>query len=387
MPQVKPDIQTFARIKVVGVGGSGCHALARMMNMRIEGVEFIAINTDAQDLHNSNAPQKIHIGKNLTRGLGAGMNPDLGRQAAEENRDEIQEALRGADMVFVAGGFGGGTCTGGAPIVAEAARQSGALTVAVITKPFSFEGIQRMRIAEEGMQNLKEHVDTLITVQNDRLLQVIDRKTSLLTAFTMVDDVLRQGVQGISDLIVQPGVVNVDFADIKAIMQNAGPALMGIGFSTGEDRAMEAARNAIRSPLLDIAIDGARGVLFCVSGGDDLAMAEIHDAAKVITDSINPEAKVIFGAVIDERLKKGELKVTVIATGFNENGIARAQEDSRKLEEGHERVMSAKEHKEEKSRAQQNSQVQATLVKKEEQNGEEEEEDWDIPAFIRKKLK
>src|SRR3989338_8361086 len=365
MPQVKPDIQTFARIKVVGVGGSGCHALARMMNMRIEGVEFIALNTDAQDLHNSNAPQKIHIGKNLTRGLGAGMNPDLGRQAAEENRDEIQEALRGADMVFVAGGFGGGTCTGAAPIVAEAARQSGALTVAVITKPFSFEGIQRARIAEEGMQNLKEHVDTLITVQNDRLMQVIDRKTSLLTAFTMVDDVLRQGVQGISDLIVQPGVVNVDFADIKAIMKDAGPALMGIGFSTGEDRAMEAARNAIRSPLLDIAIDGARGVLFCVSGGEDLAMAEIHDAAKVITDSINPEAKVIFGAVIDERLKKGELKVTVIATGFNEDGIVRAQEDSRKLEEGHERVMSAKDHKEEKIRTQQSMPVQATLVKKE----------------------
>ena len=386
MPQVKPDIQTFARIKVVGVGGSGCHALARMMNMRIEGVEFIALKTDAQDLHNSNAPQKIHIGKNLTRGLGAGMNPDLGRQAAEENRDEIQEALRGADMVFVAGGFGGGTCTGAAPIVAEAARQSGALTVAVITKPFSFEGIQRARIAEEGMQNLKEHVDTLITVQNDRLMQVIDRKTSLLTAFTMVDDVLRQGVQGISDLIVQPGVVNVDFADIKAIMKDAGPALMGIGFSTGEDRAMEAARNAIRSPLLDIAIDGARGVLFCVSGGEDLAMAEIHDAAKVITDSINPEAKVIFGAVIDERLKKGELKVTVIATGFNEDGIVRAQEDSRKLEEGHERVMSAKDHKEEKIRTQQSMPVQATLVKKEEQNGEEEE-DWDIPAFIRKKLK
>lgn len=386
MPQVKPDIQTFARIKVVGVGGSGCHALARMMNMRIEGVEFIALNTDAQDLHNSNAPQKIHIGKNLTRGLGAGMNPDLGRQAAEENRDEIQEALRGADMVFVAGGFGGGTCTGAAPIVAEAARQSGALTVAVITKPFSFEGIQRARIAEEGMQNLKEHVDTLITVQNDRLLQVIDRKTSLLTAFTMVDDVLRQGVQGISDLIVQPGVVNVDFADIKAIMKDAGPALMGIGFSTGEDRAMEASRNAIRSPLLDIAIDGARGVLFCVSGGEDIAMAEIHDAAKVITDSINPEAKVIFGAVIDERLKKGELKVTVIATGFNEDGIARAQEDSRKLEEGHERVMSAKEHKEEKIRTQQSMPAQSVSPKKEEQSSEEEE-DWDIPAFIRKKLK
>jgi cell division protein FtsZ len=391
MPQVKPDLQTFARIKVVGVGGSGCHALARMVNMRIEGVEFIAINTDSQDLHNSGAPQKIHIGKNLTRGLGAGMNPDLGRQAAEENRDEIQEALRGADMVFVAGGFGGGTCTGAASIVAEAARQSGALTVAVITRPFSFEGLQRMRIAEEGMQALKEHVDTLITIQNDRLLQIIDRKTSLLNAFAIVDDVLRQGVQGISDLIVQPGVVNVDFADIRAIMKDAGPALMGIGYANGEDRAMEAARNAIRSPLLDIAIDGARGVLFSVSGGEDLAMAEIHDAAKVITDSINPEAKVIFGAVIDERLKKGELKVTVIATGFNDDEIARAQEDSRERQDDeHAFVRSTKEVKGVKNVTKSEpAQMPSEQPKKQESNGEkqEEEEDWDIPAFIRKKLK
>src|SRR3989338_5792066 len=229
MPQVKPDIQTFARIKVVGVGGSGCHALARMVSAKIEGVEFIAVNTDVQDLHNSNAPQKIHIGKNLTRGLGAGMNPELGRQAAEENRDEIQEALKGADMVFVAGGFGGGTCTGAAPIIAEAAKHNGALTVAVITKPFAFEGLQRARIAEEGLSRLKEQVDALITVPNNRLLQIIDRKTTLLNAFAVVDDVLRQGVQGISDLVVKPGIGNVDFADIKAIMEDAGSALMGIG--------------------------------------------------------------------------------------------------------------------------------------------------------------
>jgi len=388
MPQVKPDIQTFARIKVVGVGGSGCHALARMMSMRIEGVEFIAVNTDAQDLHSSNAPQKIHIGKNLTRGLGAGMNPELGRQAAEENRDEIQEALKGADMVFVAGGFGGGTCTGAAPIIAEAAKHNGALTVAVVTKPFAFEGLQRARIAEEGLANLRDRVDTLIVIPNDRLLQLIDRKTSLLNAFGVVDDVLRQGVQGISDLVVQPGIVNVDFADIKAIMEDSGSALMGIGVASGEERSMEAARSAINSPLLDISIDGARGVLFSVSGGDDLAMSEINDAAKVITDSINPEAKVIFGAVLDDKMKKGQIKVTVIATGFNEGEIVR--KDDEETEEGEitkvgQRTM---KQEEEKSKVDREENVKVE-VKKVESSAEEEEgeEDWDIPAFIRKKLK
>lgn len=401
MPQVKPDIQTFARIKVVGVGGSGCHALARMMALRVEGVEFVAINTDAQDLHNSNAPQKIHIGKNLTRGLGAGMNPEIGRQAAEENRDEIQEALRGSDMVFVAGGLGGGTCTGAAPIVAEAAKQSGALTVAVITKPFAFEGMQRGRLADEGLANLRERVDTLITIQNDRLLQIIDRKTTLLNAFAIVDDVLRQGVQGISDLVVQPGIVNVDFADIKAIMQDAGPALMGIGHASGEERAMEAARSAINSPLLDISIDGARGVLFCVSGGDDLAMSEINDAAKVITDSINPEAKVIFGAVLDERLKKGELKVTVIATGFSDTDLGARKEEMPRREREIPDIQKKTEHRREapvsitvSSEDDSTEEVEnsnASKIRPLETNipssATEEEEDWDIPAFIRKKLK
>lgn len=382
MPQVKPDLQTFARIKVVGVGGSGCHALARMVATRIEGVEFVAINTDAQDLHNSNAPQKIHIGKNLTRGLGAGMNPELGRQAAEENRDEIQEALKGADMVFVAGGFGGGTCTGAAPIIAEAAKHNGALTVAVITRPFAFEGLQRARIAEEGIGLLKDQVDTLITIPNDRLLQIIDRQTSLLDAFAIVDDVLRQGVQGISDLVVQPGIVNVDFADIKAIMQDAGSALMGIGTATGEERAMDAARMAINSPLLDISIDGARGVLFSVSGGDDLAMSEINDAAKVITDSINPEAKVIFGAVLDDKLKKGEIKVTVIATGFNENEIIR-KGDTEETTTGKEEEEKGKQM----GKADMGMEKNVPIKKQENPEAKEEEEDWDIPAFIRKKLK
>ena len=318
MAQVKPDLETFAKIKVIGVGGSGNNVISRMMEAEIEGVEFVAINTDAQDLHHSNAPHKIHIGKNLTRGLGAGMNPEIGRKAAEENRDEVQEATKGADMVFVTYGLGGGTGTGAGPVIAETAKSSGALTVAVVTRPFSFEGAQRMRVAEEGLNNLKDHVDTLITINNDRLSQIVDRKTPFAEAFQIVDDVLRQGVQGISDLIVQPGIINVDFADVRAIMSNAGSALMGIGEATGEERAIDAARNAISSPLLDISIDGARGVLFSLAGGDDLAMSEVNDAANVITESINPDAKVIFGATQDNRMKSGAVRVTVIATGFSE---------------------------------------------------------------------
>ncbi|MEX2007921.1 MAG: cell division protein FtsZ [Candidatus Spechtbacterales bacterium] len=415
MVQIKPELQTFAKIKVVGVGGSGCHALQRMVSSKIEGVEFVAINTDAQDLHFSGAPIKIHIGKNLTRGLGAGMNPEIGRQAAEENRDEIQDALKGADMVFVTCGLGGGTGTGAAPIVAEAARESGALTVAVVTRPFTFEGAQRARIAEEGLNNLKDHVDTLITINNDRLLQIIDRKTSLIDSFRIVDDVLRQGVQGISDLVIQPGIVNVDFADIRAIMHDAGSALMGIGISTGEERAMEAARNAINSPLLDLSIDGARGVLFSVAGGDDLAMSEINDAAKIITDSINPDAKVIFGAVLDDRMKKGSIKVTVIATGFSdvatqqpaeinfgaptsperatEVPVQHSPEPYRPAPQSQPRPEDRRERPIERERieAQQASQQ---LPRREQQperkhvtEENEEETDWDIPAFIRKKMR
>lgn len=317
MAEIKPPVETFARIKVVGVGGSGCNALERMIDAKLKGVEFVAINTDAQALHHNKASEKVHIGKNLTKGLGAGMNPEIGRQAAEENRDEIQEVLKGTDMVFVTCGLGGGTGTGAAPIVAETAKELGALTVAVVTKPFAFEGAQRRAIAEEGLENLKERVDSLITIPNDKLLQIIDKKTTLINAFKIVDDVLRQGVQGISDSITKPGIVNMDFADVRTIMTNSGSALMGIGIASGENRAADAAKAAINSPLLELSIDGAKGVLLNVSGSNDLTMLEINEAANIITESIDPDAKVIFGAVIDESIRKGEIQITVIATGFD----------------------------------------------------------------------
>lgn len=374
MAQIKPPFETFARIKVVGVGGSGGNAIQRMMVEKIHGVEFIAINTDAQDLHKSNAPHKIHIGKNLTKGLGAGMNPEVGRQAAEETRDEIQDAIKGSDMVFVTGGLGGGTASGAGPVIAEVAKNSGALTVGVVTKPFSFEGAQRTRIAEESWNRLREKVDALITIPNDRLLSIIERKTGLIDAFRIVDDVLRQGVQGISDLITVPGVVNVDFADVQAIMQNAGSALMGIGRATGEDRAIEAAKMAINSPLLEISIDGAKGVLFNVTGGPDLTMAEINDAAKIITESIDTEAKVIFGATQDNNLKKGEIKVTVIATGFSTEAQL-----GRKSGFG----MLGKETEKDSDEAKLPMQGKKFIDDME----KEADSDYDIPAFIRKKMK
>ncbi len=317
MAEIKPDIETFAKIKVVGVGGSGGNAISRMIDAKIKGVEFVAINTDAQALHHSKAQEKVHVGKNLTKGLGAGMNPEVGRQAAEENRDEIQEVLKGSDMVFVACGLGGGTGSGAAPIVAETAKELGALTVGVVTKPFAFEGSQRRAIAEEALENLKDRVDTLITIPNDRLLSIIDRKTTLVNAFRIVDDVLRQGVQGISDLITRPGEVNVDFADVRAIMEDSGSALMGIGIASGENRATEAARAAINSPLLELSIDGAKGVLFNISGSSDIGMLEINEAANIITETIDPNAKVIFGAVTDDQIRKGEIQITVVATGFD----------------------------------------------------------------------
>ncbi|QQR78392.1 MAG: cell division protein FtsZ [Candidatus Moraniibacteriota bacterium] len=321
MAEIKPDIETFAKIKVVGVGGSGNNAISRMIDAKIKGVEFVAINTDAQALHHSKAQEKVHIGKNLTKGLGAGMNPEIGRQAAEENRDEIQEVLKGADMVFVACGLGGGTGSGAAPIVAETAKELGALTVGVVTRPFAFEGSQRRAIAEEALNNLKDRVDTLITIPNDKLLSIIDRKTSLISAFRIVDDVLRQGVQGISDLITRPGIVNVDFADVRAIMQDSGSALMGIGIASGENRAVEAAKAAINSPLLELSIDGAKGVLFNISGSTDIGMLEINEAANIITENIDPNAKVIFGAVVDDQIRKGDIQITVVATGFDSGKI------------------------------------------------------------------
>ncbi len=316
MPKINPEIEAFARIKVIGVGGSGGNAINHMVNSKITGVEFVAMNTDAQDLHKSLASKKIHIGKNLTRGLGTGMNPDVGKRAAEETIEEVQGITKGADMVFIACGMGGGTGTGAAPIIAKTAKEQGALTVAVVTKPFFFEGAQRMRLANEGLSNLGNEVDAMIVIPNDRLLGVIDKNTSCLSAFAMCDEILRQAVEGISDLITTPGIINVDFADIKAVMQNTGSALMGIGSASGENRAEEAARAAINSPLLDISIQGARGVLFAIAGGDDMTMFEIQEAAKVITESIDPDAKVIFGAIKDPNLKKDEIKVTVIATGF-----------------------------------------------------------------------
>jgi cell division protein FtsZ len=317
MAEIKPDIETFAKIKVVGVGGAGNNALSRMIDAKIKGVEFVAINTDAQALHHSKAGEKVHIGKNLTKGLGAGMNPEIGRQAAEENRDEIQETLKGSDMVFVTCGLGGGTGSGAGPIVAETAREQGALTVAVVTKPFAFEGSQRRAIAEEALENMKDRVDTLITIPNDKLLSIIDKKTTLVSAFRIVDDVLRQGVQGISDLITNPGIVNVDFADVRAIMEDSGVALMGIGIASGENRAEEAAKAAINSPLLELSIDGAKGVLFNITGSSDLTMMEINEAANIITESIDPNAKVIFGAVSDDTTRKGDIQITVVATGFD----------------------------------------------------------------------
>lgn len=318
MPNLTPDIEAFARIKVLGVGGSGQNAINHMISSKVKGVDFVAINTDAQDLHRSLTKKRINIGKNLTRGLGTGMNPDLGRRAAEETKEEIQEVVKGADMVFVTCGVGGGTGSGASSVVARTAKELGCLTVAVVTKPFYFEGRQRTRIAEAALEDLRKEVDAIIVIPNDRLLSAIGKETTVKNAFGMCDEILRQAVEGISDLITTPGLINIDFADIRTIMENAGSALMGIGKASGENRAIEAAKAAINSPLLDVSITGAKGVLFSIAGGEDLTMFEIQDAAKVITESIDPEAKIIFGTVRDDKLKKNEIKITVIATGFPE---------------------------------------------------------------------
>lgn len=320
MPQVKPDIETFAQIKVVGIGGSGGSAVNRMVQGGIRGVEFLAFNTDVQALHHNSAPKKLHIGKTVTRGLGAGMDPDRGKRSAEEAQNEIREILKDTDMIFITCGLGGGTGSGAAPVVAEIARDMGILTVAVVTKPFSFEGPQRRAIAEKAYEQLAHCVDTIITIPNDRILQIIDKKTSLLDAFTIVDDVLRQGVQGISELITVPGLINVDFADVKTIMSNTGSALMGIGVGTGDNRAIDAAKAAISSPLLEVSIDGARGILFTITGGKTLGMQEVAEAAKVITSSADDDVKVIFGAVVDDTIGE-DVRVTVVATGFDKPRI------------------------------------------------------------------
>lgn len=390
MQQVKPDVEAFARIRVVGVGGSGNNAVNHMVASKVKGVDFIAVNTDAQDLHHSLAKKRIHIGKNLTKGLGTGMNPDSGKRAAEETKEEVQEALKGSDMVFVAGGMGGGTGTGAGPVVARTAKELGALTVAVVTRPFSFEGQQRMRLAEHGLEELKKEVDALIVIPNDRLLVVVGKDTTVKQAFAMCDDVLRQAVEGIADIITMPGIVNVDFADIRSVMENAGSALMGIGTATGDNRATEAARAAINSPLLEVSIAGAKGVLFSVAGGDDLGMLEVQEAAKVITESIDPGAKVIFGAVKDDKLKKNEIRITVIATGFPDGVVHRSSSLFQIGRSDKERVEEKKIHNVLPKKAEEEKFVREAKEKKPAPAAPaDEDDDWGaVPAFLRRsKLK
>jgi cell division protein FtsZ len=388
MPQIKPDVESFARIKVIGVGGSGKNTVNHMINSKVKGVEFIAVNTDAQDLHNSLAKKKIHIGKNLTRGLGTGMNPELGKRAVEETKEEVQEAIKGADMVFIASGMGGGTGTGAAPVIARTAKEIGILTVAVVTKPFFFEGVQRMKLAEQGIEELKQVVDAIIIIPNDRLLQTVDKDISAKNAFAICDDILKEAVEGISDLITTPGIINIDFADIRSIMENAGAALMGIGTASGDNRAEEAARSAISSPLLELSINGAKGVLFSIAGGDDLTMFEIQDAAKVITESVDPHAKIIFGTVYDEKLKKGEVKITVIASSFPEHAYKKSAGSLFQPEQDEERGMSkifgnTPPVKPEKPAEVKKPEIKPVVAT------EEDDDDWGaVPAFLRRsKLK
>lgn len=380
--EIKPEIETFAKIKVVGIGGSGSSAVNRMMKAGIRGVEFISVNTDAQDLSSKDAHKKIHIGRNTTRGLGAGMDPEIGMKSAEENKEDIKAALEDADMVFITGGMGGGTGSGASPIVAQIAKELGALTVAVVTKPFAFEGAQRRNISERALDNLIDKVDTIITIPNDRLLQVIDKKTSLLEAFHIVDEVLRQGVQGISELITIPGLINVDFADVRSIMKDAGSALMGIGRASGDNRAVEAAKLAIDSPLLEMSIKGAKGVLFTITGDAKLSMFEVNAAAEIITSALDPNARVIFGAVIDERMDN-EVKITVIATGFNT--VKQIESVSNVKSYTPNPVV---EKFEEKIPERKIERKPDFFKKKEEpkKKVEEESDELDIPTFIRKKM-
>ena len=395
MAEIKPEIETFAKIKVVGVGGGGGSAINRMIENGIRGVDFVAINTDIQALHYNKASEKIHIGKSVTKGLGAGMNPDLGKGAAEESQNEIREALKGCDMVFVTCGLGGGTGSGASPIVAQVARDLGALTVAVVTKPFIFEGGQRKNIADRAFADLADKVDTIITISNDKLLQVIDKRTSLLDAFKIADDVLRQGVQGIAEIITVPGIINADFADVKAVMSNAGSALMGIGQASGENKAVEAAKDAINSNLLDMSIDGARGIVFTITGGPDLSMTEVSEAAKVITSAADEDAKIIFGAVVDEKMKD-QIKITVVATGFDGHGKSQKDDmvksytpNSFIVEKEAENDLSSSSSVDKnkgKFSVFKNIPVKPSLEKKAEKNNNQEEEDLSIPTFLRKKM-
>jgi len=397
-----PDIS----IKVVGVGGGGNNAVSRMGHDFIRGVEFIAINTDHQDLDHSSVRRKIYIGKNLTRGLGTGMNPEIGRQAAEENRSEIAETLSGADLIFIAAGLGGGTGTGAAPVVAEIAKQSGALTIAFVTKPFSFEGSQRERIAQEGVAKLRDKVDALMVVPNDRIFSVISKDTPLLKAFAAIDDILKNALGGIVDVIVSPGIINLDFADVRSIMDSAGTAVVGLGIASGQERAAEAVRQAINSPLLEISAEGAKGVLLGISGGSDMKMSEINEAAKMVAQAVDPGAKIIFGAYRDRKLKPNQIKVTLIATGIN--GIAPAnslfgsyvkrnlQEEERKFgEERNEEQQTtsfkdsvinlSKEPKEKNVSHSETKQESHEPKKKLTIKPDKDSEIWEIPTFLRRK--
>lgn len=403
MAEIKPDIETFAKIKVVGVGGSGNSVVNRMIDSKIRGVEYLAINTDVQALHISKAANKLHIGKNITRGLGAGMNPEVGRKAAEESQNEIRDMLKGADMIFVTCGLGGGTGSGAAPIVAEIARDLGALTVGVVTKPFSFEGLKRSEIAEEALEELISKVDSIIVIPNDKLLDIIDKKTSLLEAFSVSDNILKQGVGGIAELITVPGLINVDFADVKTIISDAGTSLMGVGEASGENRAITAAKMAIENTLLDLSIDGAQGVLFTITGSPDLGMFEVSEAAKVITESVDANAKIIFGAIIDEKLKD-TIRITVVATGFTGNNNKNSlkdnfssfeEEEDEEVDDFFKTVEEVEEEKEEQQprTEKRNSIFMEEKTRKndsrniiEENNSNTDEDELDIPAFLRKKM-
>ncbi|MDX1600522.1 MAG: cell division protein FtsZ [Anaerolineales bacterium] len=366
--QPSPNTESFARIKVVGVGGGGSNAVNRMIEEGLAGIEFVAVNTDAQALLLSDAPTRVRIGDKLTRGLGAGGNPEMGQKAAEESAEEIYEVLKGADMVFIAAGIGGGTGTGAAPIIAQISREIGALTIGVVTRPFTFEGSKRMAAAEAGIEKLKEHVDTLIVIPNDRLLQIADKRASLQDSFKLADDVLRQGIQGISELITVPGLINLDFADVRSIMSQGGAALMAVGRASGEERAREAAEKAISSELLDITIDGARGILFNVTGGKGLSLYEVNQAAAIIKETAHPDVNLIFGAVIDPSMDE-ELRVTVIATGFERSAGLRRRSARQSRSQS-----DSKSESESGEAAQESFQPQSFDVN-----------DLDIPAFLRRR--
>ena len=384
MALIKPDSASFAKIKVLGVGGGGGNALNTMVeDNQINGVEFIAVNTDSQALLANKANTKIQIGKDITRGLGSGGNPEIGREAAEESRELLKEYLIDTDMVFIGGGMGGGTYTGAAPVIADVAREMGALTIAVTTKPFTFEGTKRMVIAEEGLENLKNKVDTLIVVPNQRIMDIIDRKMTLLEAFKVVDGVLSQGVQGISEIITTPGLINVDFADVKVIMKNAGSSLLGIGTGVGENRAQVAAKAAISSPLLDISVEGAKGILFNITGGPDLTMNEVEEAAKFISETADADANIIFGATIDENMTD-QLKIIVIATGFDESRLRLTRMMSKPQPPKPQGIVSEFPREEEKKEEQPEETKREEKIKEDKEVEEDEfGEEFDIPTFLR----